>query len=797
MRIRGQEFPELKGRAVQLVRARLERWGIGAASKLPDTAVIFREPPASPAFFAGFDDPSETLKTLRSRWPGLEAQTMAAADRISAGRFDLLGYTDLRFGDPIDWHLDPVSGIRAPLRHWSRIDFLDPVVAGDHKVIWELNRHQYLVKLGKAYWYSGDERYAERFVEQLAGWMDANPPKRGINWASSLEVALRAIAWIWCLHLFRRSPSLTSSFRRRMLRYLSLHGRHIELYLSTYFSPNTHLTGEALGLVYLGLCLPELVGADRWLRTGLKILEAEIRTQIRPDGVYFEQATYYHRYTVDFLIHLRLLTERNGVGLDPAVVEKLEDSLVYLMHVTRPDGLSPLVGDDDGGRLLFLDGREWNDFRSPLATAAVLFERPDFAWVAGEPSEETLWLLGPGGIHALDGLESRPPREGSRIFPDSGCLVMRDGWNQEAHHLLLQCGPHGALRGGHAHADALSYELTARGVPVLVDPGTYVYTADRESRDAYRSTEAHNTLTVDGLSSCLPGGPFDWRRTCAGSVTEWISTERFDFFAGRHNGFQELPRPAEHSRSILFLKEDYWVVLDRVTGEGPLTAVSHLHFHPSMGLEDRSPGEGIAVHSIDDADAGEVLRLFVIGANRRCGEEQDWVSPVYGRRLRAPVRRFVLTGQNQAELITLLVPGPDPVSLRTEVEIQNHGTRGMSLHKAGYRDDLVLATSGPAPWRDVEGDFHWAWIRRNIEGTVIEYLVLDGRKLVVSGRRLFRSAVRVRYLHGALRSGIWFTETDRPKEVDVDTLGGERVVVSGPSVAIGKSHVWNLRNRAV
>ena len=87
--------------------------------------------------------------------------------------------------------------------------------------------------------------------------MDANPPKLGINWASSLEVSLRAISWLWALHFFRESPRLTAAIFARALKFLYLHARHLETYLSTYFSPNTHLTGEALGLFYLGLMLPE------------------------------------------------------------------------------------------------------------------------------------------------------------------------------------------------------------------------------------------------------------------------------------------------------------------------------------------------------------------------------------------------------------------------------------------------------------------------------------------------------------------------------------------------------------
>src|SRR5205085_233956 len=192
------------------------------------------------------------------------------AERARRGRFDLLGLRDLSFGLPIDWHLEPLSGKRAPLDHWSQIAYLNPDLAGDKKITWELNRCAHFVAFGQAYWMTGDERFATAFVEQASAWMEANPVGRGINWASSLELAFRAIAWLWALHLMAASPALDAVFVARLLKCMIAHGRHIEKYLSTYFSPNTHLTGEALGLFYLGMALPELGRGALWRDTGLR-----------------------------------------------------------------------------------------------------------------------------------------------------------------------------------------------------------------------------------------------------------------------------------------------------------------------------------------------------------------------------------------------------------------------------------------------------------------------------------------------------------------------------------------------
>ncbi|MCA1641892.1 MAG: alginate lyase family protein [Acidobacteria bacterium] len=376
-KLRGRSLGELRVRGSQSLRALAERCGFSAQTRVPTDAAFFeqidlggwrskdslRRPRSAeellahfrsrraPRFFASLDDRAGAATDWRELFKGdYEKSLVEHAERIVAGRFDLLGLRDLSFGDEIDWHFEPVSGRRAPLAHWSRIDYLNAEVAGDKKVTWELNRHQHFMTLGRAYVVTGDERYAETFAAHLSSWMEANPPKQGINWASSLEVSFRAISWLWALHFFRDSPHLSPELFARALKFLRVHARHLETYLSTYFSPNTHLTGEALGLFYLGTLLPELSGAARWRETGGRVLVAQLARQVRADGTYFEQASYYQRYTADFYTHFLLLSLANGESVESHVERKLSALLDHLLHVTRPDGTTPLYGEKRGAR---------------------------------------------------------------------------------------------------------------------------------------------------------------------------------------------------------------------------------------------------------------------------------------------------------------------------------------------------------------------------------------------------------------------------------------------------------------
>lgn len=698
-----------------------------------------------PRFFASFDAKEQTLSELRRRWPEAEEEICGAANRVSEGTFSLLGLRELRLGQNIDWHLEPMSGKRTPLCHWSQLNYLDANIAGDKKITWELNRHQYFLTLGRAYWLTGDEHYAEIFIAHITSWMDQNPPKLGINWASSLEVAFRSISWLWALQFFKESRSLNSALMSRILKFLYLNALHLETYLSTYFSPNTHLTGEALGLFYIGLLLPEFKDAPRWCELGLEILVSQLPRHVKPDGVYFEQSSYYHRYTTDFYIHLAVLLRNNRMTLPQELEPKLALLLDHLMYITRPDGTSPFFGDDDGGRLVMLDNRPANDFRSLLSTGAVLFNRPDYKFVAGAAAEETLWLLGADGLSKFDRIEQRPPAKQSVAFRDGGYYVMRDGWSATANYLLFDCGPYGMANCGHAHADGLAIELAARGRTLLVDPGTFTYTGGKEMRDWFRSSVAHNTLTVDRKSSSIPAGTFSWKTVTHCDRLAWIDHARFTYVSGKHSGYAQLAKPGTHTRSILFLKRDYWIMRDRVELSGKHQLDLWYHFDSGTSPTLKGDSSNQWVHE-NGATGG--LQVISFAAGGSWTKEEGWVSHCYGERAAAPVCVFSALTEGEIEITTFLLPQLAG-TLASVKEIEVSGGRGFEVVNEKSRDVVIIRNrgdAGVAQTASVISDFEYTWLRfEGNSATPVELVLLGGKKLQIAGHRFVESRERVEY----------------------------------------------------
>jgi hypothetical protein len=680
------------------------------------------------AFFAAFDDRSATLDALRRLDPVFEDRLRHRADRILAGRFDLLGHADLAVGNPVDWHLEPIAGVRAPVSHWSTIPFLDPSVAGDHKLIWELSRHRALVTLGQAWWCTRETAYGDACERLLTQWLDANPSKMGIHWASSLEVSFRSIAWVWLLALAGDVLSIT--LRRRLLGVLAVAARHIERYLSTWFSPNTHVTGEALGLFVIGCALPQLDGAERWQAKGADLLLHWMGKHVRPDGSYVEQSSWYQRYTTDFCIHFLILAERGSVPGRVAVAAPLVRLLEHLAWITRPDGTMPLIGDDDGGRLLFLDDCPANDTRATLAVGAALFRRGDFAAVAGSPSAELVWLLGPAGLKAFEECRRQFPGTTSHAFPDGGLHVIRSDWGPTASLLTIDAGPHGFLNGGHAHADALSIDLTVDGRPVFVDPGTFTYTQSAYWRDRFRETASHNAVTVDGCGAAIPEGPFQWRSRVSSVAEAWYDDGTMALFAGRHDGFEFFHPAVRYRRSVAFVRPSLWLVRDEIECSGDHELAVHWQCAPLLEVELRD--EVVTV----SGDGRLLLSMQAVESHGKWSVTDDWVSPAYGVRRQAKHLTYVRRGAD-ALCVTTVMCTEGPVGVVPLVDVSD-APGAVELRWGDRRGVFATRHSVMPEW--LESDATVVFIERESDTSGVRVVAANVSRLAVSGNVVLQEA---------------------------------------------------------
>jgi hypothetical protein len=537
-----------------------EELGLHSNYKVPQESAQMED-----CLLLGFEKDEERVREyFHSLFAEEVERLIQKAQHILAHRFDLLGYENLNFGDDIDWTYEPNRKKKIPLIHWSKISSMKLDQIGDLKIVWELNRHQHLITLGQAYFLTGDSRFAEEVVEQISDWQEKNPAQKGPNWASSLEVAFRLISWICTIRLIRGSEVCTGGFLEKIAVWIGEHARHIERFLSIYSSPNTHLTGEALGLFYAGVFFPNLPEAPRWQKKGKDILFKMLPIHLLQDGGYVERTLWYHQYTISFYLHFFILLRMLGEEIPDWAWERVEKGVSFLMYSLKPDGTIPMIGDDDGGFFLALSTRPMNDPRGLIGIGATLFKRGDFKAAAGVKVPEVVWALGCDGQEIYANLEEKQPAETSKGFKETGFFFFRSAWGEKGNYMAFDCGPHGWLNSGHAHADVLSFQVASGNTPVVEDPGTYLYVKENGWRDFFRGPKAHATVWLDEKHPAIPRGNFHWFRIPPHQLYRFYTGPRYDYVSGS----MMIDENSEVLREVYFIKPDLFLIIDTLKGEG-------------------------------------------------------------------------------------------------------------------------------------------------------------------------------------------------------------------------------------
>ncbi len=563
------------------------------------------------------------LPELRDGDESAVREVIREADRYMRGEYRMLNVPYRE--SPMDWHRDPQTGLRAPLRFGPDMDYRDSALAGNVKNIWEKNRHHHLTMLALACAVTGREHYAERTADALCDWVEKNPFPQGINWNSGLEAGIRLISWMWIDRLLRETEAHRRLFGENGALWPAIywHQRFIAEHYSLGSSSNNHLVGEMSGLYQAALVWPFFEESERWREFAKQTLEREIFLQTFPGGVNREQAFSYHI----FALELFLLAALEGDRLDDGYSRRYRQRLVRMLEViptmTDAGGNLPRYGDEDHGMALQLRplassrtgwlyalGRQWLGAEVPLTgdDGGALASRIVGSGVRERPREaEAAGLGGRGGYGGHDGQRDRlggrgghdgqrdrlggrggfdgrgrfDGTEGPPGFADSGNYVLASRRNEKDEiFCLADAAPLGYLSiAGHGHADALSFALHVGGVPVIVDPGTYTYHFDPWGRAYFRGTKAHNTVTVDGRNQSVEAGPFLWHGKAETAVIDWAPRPDGGLLTAQHDGYARLPGRVMHRRQWV-LQDRRLLVLDELAGSGRHEVEYRLHFAP-------------------------------------------------------------------------------------------------------------------------------------------------------------------------------------------------------------------------
>ena len=619
---------------------------------------------ARPPFFIDPSGRRELASLIQKDFQQLRRETVGEADRALAHVFDLLGSGPVNLDEFVErhggreecgyipWHFDFKTGYMWNQRRFYR-EVEIPYGKADIKVPWELSRFQHAAVLGQAYWLTGDEKYAQEFVRQVDDWIDRNPPKFGVNWTCTMDVAIRVANWILGFYFFKDSPTFTDEFLVKFLKSLLAHGRHIMANLENKGNTNNHYLADLVGLIYLGIAFPEFKEARRWREFGVQELVKEMDKQVYDDGMDFEASTCYHRLALELLFYPALLCRLNGIELPVGFVGKLEKMFGFVLYLLKPNGRMPQIGDNDNGRLHVPGKRDSLDMTYLLTFATLYFDDPSYKVEEFGFAPEALWFFGPEAYDRWNGMPGRSVQGiGSKAFPDAGVFVMRNGID----FMVISCGPDGQGGiGGHSHNDKLSFELCIDGEDIIIDPGTYTYTADPRLRNRFRSTGYHNTIMVaDEEQSHISETELFVLHPCAvGSPETFVTTPERDFLEAEHTGYRRLRPPVSHRRKINYEKtERRWSIADTMQGGGQWSIATCFHLAPNLAPRATAPNRFV-VATRKGCYVEFVIRPAT-GATAHWEMTEGWISPSYGKKCRSTVAQYRVLGVLPVEFSVMI-----------------------------------------------------------------------------------------------------------------------------------------------
>ncbi len=651
--------------------------------------------------------PDELLAHFRAR-RGVEYFTVpdphetqrAKIDAIVAGHFEFNHETHTFSGAP-SWLQNPSADIE-----WHIL----------------LHKFYYATGLGMAYAETREPRYLARWIELTDSWMAVVPP----GFIANDVTGRRVQNWIYAYYYFVATDAtapVPAEFHARLLRSIALQVDHLCANLTP---KRNHRTLELYAIFLAGVVFPEFAHASEWREFALRELAANARADLLADGVHCELSTDYHHLVVKNYLAVLRLAALNQIPVAQEFDAQIARALDFSMHVHKPDGIVPSLSDGDA-----------RSFVDLLRQGHELFGRRDWLYVA------------------TSGREGVPPAETAAAFPSSGYYVMRSGWGRgrvpyrDEQYLVFDCGPLG--EGNHGHFDCLSFELAANGRSLIVDPGRYTYSEAGEInwRIRFRSTSAHNTITVDGCNQTryTPRKVDPNTRHQQGSVRHRISgpppaaeclafgsTPRLAYVCGAASSSVEAGHEysARHERHIALIFGSYWIIFDSITA--PEAHSYDQRFQLSEQAEGHTRVRAEGGNQIVECP-GLALHLASVGAES-FELEPAFVSYQYGVKLPAPRVRATRSAA-RAQFHTLLLPGVEdsrgttlrvlpvsapevraqvgaaPVDVATAIEVR---------HANGERDLILIAE----PTAENRGAWHCLAVRSDSQGRLIESARIAG-----------------------------------------------------------------------
>ncbi len=563
------------------------------------------------------------------------------------GKIDFFGHDYFDIGQPVHWHIDPVTKIKSPLEFGKTLDYRNDEKVGNVKFIWELGRHQHLVPLAVAYAITGDVTYCDAVTTQIDSWIDDNPYAMGIHWCSSLELALRLISWSLVHSLIALRDGEKGLFAAmknadKLGQAIYQQAYFIRHFLSLHSSANNHLIGELTGLWTACRVFELGKQGNEWADFALNGLENQAYHQVYDDGVDKEQAFYYHLWVLDYFLFAWLIGCHTKKTFSPGFIKKIGNMSAFLRSVSPDGGQPPQIGDADDGFVARFEPK-WSDQPYTEILSVIDFISARSAQPA---TQKAFWYSAIASDQLADAIPDNSwQRQYPEVYQQGGYAVLG---NKDCH-IVFDGGDLGYLGiAAHGHADALSLCMAIDGDWWLVDPGTFAYHSEARWRNYFRGTRAHNTIKINDIDQSHIAGPFMWSHKAQAQMQDCHSENSRQIITANHNGYDSLG--VSHQRRLIFSEAggergiNELIIEDTLDARSNFKAEINFHFSSDVSLEfDKKNNHWFARHKNNNRELIVILDncWSVTAVKGQLDPILGWYSPA----LEEKVETWVLHGE--------------------------------------------------------------------------------------------------------------------------------------------------------
>ncbi|SFT12623.1 Heparinase II/III-like protein [Zhouia amylolytica] len=496
----------------------------------------------------------------------------------------------------------------------------------DREWAWLSNRHFQIDTVYHAYLKTGNSKYVSYIDEFLRDFIIKSQPypeKWGTDaiWRG-LEVSYRNKYWTSIFYGTINNDLISDATKLLLLSSLPDHAHYSRHF---HAKKNNWLTMELSGLAVIAAHFPEFKGADEWLDYAIDKMGKSITEQVYPDGVQKELSSHYHYVTIDNFEQFKSTCEIAGKALPEFYHETLQKMYNYLAQSIRPNGYGVLNNDSD---------LDYN------------FERLE---KANQKYDIPNWKH----LHKHTDKYISNPDEVSFIFPWAGQFISRNHYGIDAHWSFFDIGPWGT---GHQHKDKLHLSVAAFGKDFLVDSGRFAYTGAvaKKFRKYAQSSAGHNTLLIDGQGQAP--GPKETENPL--SALHYKITDVYDYAWGSFDQFDDLEGTAEHQRTMLYVRDEFWIITDRVVSDQPRSIETLWHWHPEHQIQVKdqivstnNSGGNLAIIPVNNQDF-EISNI----SGAETPNIQGWYSSEYNKFRPNTTTIYKTTVRDAQPLVWILYP---------------------------------------------------------------------------------------------------------------------------------------------